>query len=259
MTTTYVAMYADEIGISVNSGLYFHLYGDRTRDFRLFSGRQVDKGRITLVITLGMYLACASFFALASLDALMKWNPTFTSLFYIAIALSQGVAFGTMFPAFNTLFVNLAPNSQRGTATSTYLTSWDVGIRNRINDRRKYRTGIRRIQPRLSVWSLPDSFIHFLFYLQGWTTFQQEQTAVKNGLSCQRFYIITDVFDSFFTFNLLTEHRRILFLYSGLLIKSPIFCSSSLSDTFAIFTLSGPTPSTWTRYPPIKADPEVKE
>ena len=31
-------------------------------------------------------------------------------------------------PAFNTLFVNLAPNSQRGTATSTYLTSWDVGI-----------------------------------------------------------------------------------------------------------------------------------
>lgn len=25
-------------------------------------------------------------------------------------------------------FVNLAPNSQRGTATSTYLTSWDVGI-----------------------------------------------------------------------------------------------------------------------------------
>ena len=29
---------------------------------------------------------------------------------------------------YNTLFVNLAPNSQRGTATSTYLTSWDVGI-----------------------------------------------------------------------------------------------------------------------------------
>ena len=28
----------------------------------------------------------------------------------------------------NTLFVNLAPNNQRGTATSTYLTSWDVGI-----------------------------------------------------------------------------------------------------------------------------------
>ena len=39
-----------------------------------------------------------------------------------------GIGFGIMFPAYNTLFVNLAPNSQRGTATSTYLTSWDVGI-----------------------------------------------------------------------------------------------------------------------------------
>ena len=39
-----------------------------------------------------------------------------------------GIGFGTMFPAYNTLFVNLAPNNQRGTATSTYLTSWDVGL-----------------------------------------------------------------------------------------------------------------------------------
>ena len=33
-----------------------------------------------------------------------------------------------MFPAFNTMFVNLAEHNQRGTATSTYLTSWDLGI-----------------------------------------------------------------------------------------------------------------------------------
>lgn len=128
MTTTYVAMYAQDIGISVNSGLYFTFMAIGLAVSRLFSGRQVDKGRITLVISLGMYLACISFFALASLDWLMKWNPVFTSYLFIGIALSQGVAFGTMFPAFNTLFVNLAPNSQRGTATSTYLTSWDVGI-----------------------------------------------------------------------------------------------------------------------------------
>lgn len=128
MTTTYVAMYADEIGISVNSGLYFTFMAAGLAISRLFSGRQVDKGRVTLVITVGMYLACASFFALASLDVLMRWNPVFTSYLYIGIALSQGVAFGTMFPAFNTLFVNLASHNQRGTATSTYLTSWDVGI-----------------------------------------------------------------------------------------------------------------------------------
>ena len=128
MTTTYVAMYAEEIGISVKSGLYFTFMAIGLAVSRLFSGRQVDKGRITRVISLGMYLACISFFALASLERLMRWDSTFTSYLYIGIALSQGVAFGTMFPAFNTLFVNLASNNQRGTATSTYLNSWDVGI-----------------------------------------------------------------------------------------------------------------------------------
>ena len=128
MTTTYVAMYADEIGIDVNSGLYFTFMAIGLAVSRLFSGRQVDKGRVTLVISLGMYLAAISFFLLAALKSLMAWNHVFTSYLYIGIALSQGVAFGTMLPASNTLFVNLAPNNQRGTATSTYLTSWDVGI-----------------------------------------------------------------------------------------------------------------------------------
>ena len=49
-------------------------------------------------------------------------------ILFFGIALLMGVGFGIMFPAFNTLFVNLAPNNQRVTATSTYLTSWDVGI-----------------------------------------------------------------------------------------------------------------------------------
>lgn len=128
MTTTYVAMYAEEIGIQVSSGLYFTFMAAGLAVSRLFSGRQVDKGRITLVISWGMFLACASFFALSACKELIGWNPAFTSYLFLGIGLSQGVAFGTMFPAFNTLFVNLAPNSQRGTATSTYLTSWDVGI-----------------------------------------------------------------------------------------------------------------------------------
>ena len=58
----------------------------------------------------------------------MKWEPSIGTYIFFGTALILGVAFGTMFPAFNTLFVNLAPHNQRGTATSTYLTSWDVGI-----------------------------------------------------------------------------------------------------------------------------------
>ena len=65
---------------------------------------------------------------LSACETLMSWNPVLTPYIFFGIALFLGIGFGTMFPAFNTLFVNLAPHNQRGTATSTYLTSWDVGI-----------------------------------------------------------------------------------------------------------------------------------
>ena len=128
MTTTYVAMYAKQMGIHKGSGLFFTLMAVGLAISRLFSGRQVDKGKITQVISLGIYLACGCFFILGGCETLMKWEPTIGTYIFFGTALILGVAFGTMFPAFNTLFVNLAPHNQRGTATSTYLTSWDVGI-----------------------------------------------------------------------------------------------------------------------------------
>lgn len=128
MTSTYVAMYAKEIGITLSSGLFFTFMAVGMAVSRMFSGRQVDKGRITQVITLGLYLVCICFFILAACAKLMQISSQLTDVLFFMVALLLGVGFGTMFPAFNTLFVNLAPNSQRGTATSTYLTSWDVGI-----------------------------------------------------------------------------------------------------------------------------------
>ena len=188
MTTTYVAMYAAEIGISVNSGLYFTFMAMGLAVSRLFSGRQVDKGRITLVISLGMYLAAATFFLLAALKELMHWNPVFSSYLYIGIALSQGVAFGTMFPAFNTLFVNLAPNNQRGTATSTYLTSWDVGIGiglmagGYIAQLTSFdRTRARWLQLRLPVRRLPYGIVYVFLFVQGRAAFQSAQAEISTA------------------------------------------------------------------------------
>ena len=80
------------------------------------------------VIDAGIYVVIVCFFLLAACENINRWSPTGASYLFFGIALFLGIGFGTMFPAFNTLFVNLAPNSQRGTATSTYLTSWDVGI-----------------------------------------------------------------------------------------------------------------------------------
>ncbi len=128
MTTNYVAMYAKQIGIQTPTGFFFTFMALGMAVSRLFSGRLVDRGMVTQVIEAGLYLVCFCFFGLSSCGWLATWDLQWTTYFLFTIALLLGIGFGTMFPAYNTLFVNLAPNSQRGTATSTYLTSWDVGI-----------------------------------------------------------------------------------------------------------------------------------
>ncbi|MDR2131403.1 MAG: MFS transporter [Odoribacteraceae bacterium] len=128
ITSTYIAVYGHAIGITGGTGIFFTLMAVGMAISRLFSGRQVDRGKTTRMITLGLYIACACFLLLAACARVMTWNALAGTYLFFGIALFLGIGFGIMFPAFNTMFVNLAPNSQRGTATSTYLTSWDVGI-----------------------------------------------------------------------------------------------------------------------------------
>lgn len=128
MTTNYVAMYAKQIGITSSTGFFFTLMAIGMAVSRLFSGKLVDKGKITQVIQAGLYLVCFCFLGLSCCGWIIDYNIHATTFFFFSIALFLGIGFGTMFPAYNTLFVNLAPNNQRGTATSTYLTSWDIGI-----------------------------------------------------------------------------------------------------------------------------------
>ena len=128
MTTNYVAMYAKQIGINATTGFFFSFMAIGMAISRIFFGKIVDRGKITQVISAGLYLVVFSFFLLSACVYLISWNNMVCTIVFFSVALLLGVGFGIMFPAYNTLFVNLAPNSQRGTATSTYLTSWDVGI-----------------------------------------------------------------------------------------------------------------------------------
>ena len=128
MTTNYVAMYAKQIGINATTGFFFTFMAIGMAISRIFSGKIVDRGKITQVISAGLYLVVFSFFLLSACVYLISWNNMVCTIVFFSVALLLGVGFGIMFPAYNTLFVNLAPNSQRGTATSPYLTSWDVGI-----------------------------------------------------------------------------------------------------------------------------------
>ena len=128
MTTNYVAMYAKEIGIHATTGFFFTFMAVGMAISRIFSGRIVDRGKITQVISAGLYIVVFSFFLLSACVYIIEWNSMACNIVFFAVALLLGIGFGIMFPAYNTLFVNLAPNSQRGPATSPYLTSWDVGI-----------------------------------------------------------------------------------------------------------------------------------
>lgn len=127
MTTSYVAMYGKEFGIT-SSGLFFSLMAIGLMVSRLISGRLVDKGYTTQVITFGIVIAILVFGALGMAVHIAPYHLSLAFFIYYAVAFILGFGFGSMFPAYNTLFVNLAPNNKRGTASSTYLTSWDLGI-----------------------------------------------------------------------------------------------------------------------------------
>ena len=128
ITTTYVAMYAKSIGVVSGTGLFFTFMALGMAVSRMFSGRQVDHGKITQVIMAGIVIVILCYIGLFVCEPLFAVSEALVKIILYGSALALGVGSGMMFPAFNTMFVNLGRNDQRGTATSTYLTSWDVGI-----------------------------------------------------------------------------------------------------------------------------------
>lgn len=128
MTTSYVSIYGKELGIQSGMGIFFSLMAVGLIGSRLFSGKLVDKGYLTNVISWGAFICSISFFILSSLKQSGLICEVLPSMGFYLVPFLLGVGYGMMFPAYNTLFVNLAPHNRRATASSTYLTSWDVGI-----------------------------------------------------------------------------------------------------------------------------------
>lgn len=128
MTSSYIAKYASEVGIISGAGLFFTVQGAGLIMSRLLSGKEVDKGRITQTITKGIVIALAGVAGETLLALVCGWNFLVGYVLYFLSAFLIGYGFGTIFPAFNTLFINMAPNDRRATANATYLTGWDVGI-----------------------------------------------------------------------------------------------------------------------------------
>lgn len=118
MIVSYGVLYGKEINIQ-NTGLLFLFMAIGIGTSRIFAGRFVDRG----------YIHAVAFFSQCLLTvALVVFSLVHNVVVFCGMALLCGLAFGSMVPAFQTLFVNMAHHNQRGTANSTYLTSFDVGI-----------------------------------------------------------------------------------------------------------------------------------
>ena len=117
---TYIAIYGqEELGITGGTGLFFMLLALGLIMSRLVGGRKLRQGKVTQNASLGIAVSLVGYLIFAAVHN--PWG-------YYGAALIIGLGNGHMFPAFQTMFINLAPNSQRGTANSTLLVSWDIGI-----------------------------------------------------------------------------------------------------------------------------------
>lgn len=118
MVVSFVVLYGKEINVS-NPGYFFIFMAIGVGTARLISGRLVDHGKIHLVSISALVFLTLSF----AVFALFHYEIVF-----FASALAIGIGFGVCVPAIQCLFVNVAPYHMRGTATSTYLTSFDFGV-----------------------------------------------------------------------------------------------------------------------------------
>lgn len=120
VVSTYIAIYAkEELGITTGTGLFFTLLCVGLMSSRLIGARGLRQGRVAENAAHGIIISLFGYLLFAALHN--AWG------FYGA-ALIVGLGNGHMFPAFQTMFINLASNAQRGTANSTLYTAWETGF-----------------------------------------------------------------------------------------------------------------------------------
>ena len=131
--SNYLAIYGKEVlGITGGTGTYFMLCSIGLMLSRLQGGKALRQGRLTHNAAEGMVISLIGytlFILVPTLSQLFTIHYSlFTSLGYYGSALLIGLGNGHMWPAFQNMTINVASNNQRGTANSTILISWDIGM-----------------------------------------------------------------------------------------------------------------------------------
>lgn len=118
--SNYLAIYGVEVmGITGGTGVFFMLLSLGLILARLTGAKQLREGKIDTNALLGViYSTCGYLLFVACPNAIG----------YYGSALLIGWGNGHFWPAFQNMIINIARKDERGTANSTLLTSWDLGI-----------------------------------------------------------------------------------------------------------------------------------
>ncbi len=145
--SNYLAIYGKEVmGITGGTGTYFMLCSVGLILSRLQGSKALRDGRVTHNAATGMVISLVGytlFILMPTLTQCSMFNGQWSmvngqcsmvngqwSMFigYYGSALLIGLGNGHMWPAFQNMTINVATNKQRGTANSTILISWDIGM-----------------------------------------------------------------------------------------------------------------------------------
>jgi MFS family permease len=127
--SNYLAIYGKEqLGITGGTGTYFMLCSIGLILSRLQGGKALRKGRLTHNAAEGMVISLIGYTLFILMPALFPENRLLIMTGYYGSALLIGLGNGHMWPAFQNMTICVATNNQRGTANSTILISWDIGM-----------------------------------------------------------------------------------------------------------------------------------
>lgn len=118
--SNYVAIYGQEqLGITDGTGLFFAILSAGLVMSRLTGHKALRAGKLTQNCAQGVVLSSFGYALFAM--SLGKWS-------YFLSPLLIGLGNGRMYPAFLNMFIKVARHDQRGTANSSILISWDLGM-----------------------------------------------------------------------------------------------------------------------------------
>lgn len=125
--STYVAIYGrEQLNISGGTGAFFGLLAIGLILSRLTGAKSLRQGLVVRNANVGFIFSLCGYIIFA-LSSVKMCHEVRLVCYFLAPSII-GLGNGHTWPAFQNMFINLAEHNQRGTANSTILTSWDLGM-----------------------------------------------------------------------------------------------------------------------------------